>query len=166
MIWTATQRRDRNFFCFYVVSPFKSFCMHFRLQRNTAQILASYYKPALMLGDPKRYCWWKQLLVAAELVKCARYTAIMHGVLMTWNLSNYFLKNSSIDLNIPITSDYHCTKKGTLFLTVPCGGVSHHSVSHSDTSKPVLQPSTSKQKSDRFFNLLVHHEHSLHKIYP
>ena len=114
-----------------------------------------------MLRDPKQYCWWKQLLLAAELVKCARYTAIMRGVLMTRNLSDYFLKNSSIDLNIPITSDYHCTKRGTLFLTVPCVGVSHYSVSHSDTSKPVLQPSTPKQKSDRFFNLLASQDLSI-----
>ena len=35
---------------FYVASPSKSFYMHFRSQRNVnaAQILASYYKPALM----------------------------------------------------------------------------------------------------------------------
>ena len=55
-----------------------------------------------------------------------------------------------IDLNIPITSDYCCMKR--LFF-LPCGKVSRQSVSHSATSKPVLQASTPKQKSDRFFTI-------------
>ena len=49
MIWTTTQRRNRNFFYFCVASLSKSFCIHFRSRRNAAATLASYYKPALML---------------------------------------------------------------------------------------------------------------------
>ena len=54
-----------------------------------------------------------------------------------------------------------CTKR--LFF-LPCEGVSHHSVSHPATSKPVLQPSTPKQKSDLFFTIssVVRHEYALH----
>ena len=53
MIWTATQRRNRNFFYFYVASPSKSFYMNFRSQHNAAQILASYYKPTVTLVQDK-----------------------------------------------------------------------------------------------------------------
>ena len=47
MIWMTMQRRNRNFFLFLM---FKSFCMHFWSQRNAAQILASYYKPAFTVS--------------------------------------------------------------------------------------------------------------------
>ena len=36
---------------------------------------------------------------------------------------------------------------------LPCGGVSRRSVSHSGASKPVLQASTLKKKSDHFFTI-------------
>ena len=51
MIWTATQRRNRkNSIPALRRRPLKSFYMHFRLKRNAAQILASYYKPTLMVA--------------------------------------------------------------------------------------------------------------------
>ena len=78
---------------------------------------------------------------------------------MTRSLSDYFLKNDGIELNILITSDYwRCTKR---FFFLLCGEVTRHSVSHSATSKPVLQAPTPKQKSNRFFSI-VYCEYALH----
>ena len=91
MIWTATQRRNRNFFYFYVTSPSKSFYMHFQLRRNAAQTLASYYKPALTWGNEHEknmliifqcqvwrwhhwsmgFSWWRE---ATILLKNPQYT--------------------------------------------------------------------------------------------
>ena len=67
IIWTATQRRNRNFFYFCVASPSKSFCIHFRSRRNAAQILASYYKPALRLYFLQNTCSVLTVIEAAVL---------------------------------------------------------------------------------------------------
>ena len=76
---------------------------------------------------------------------------------MTQSLSGYFLRNAGIDLNIPIMSDYCCMN---FFL--PCGGVSHHSVSHSATSNQFSSPPHLNKSVIVFQNLLIHLEYVLH----
>ena len=120
----------------------------------------------IILWDSKQYCWWKQLLLTAELHDkvCLLHCKALIGALMTRSLSDYSLRYAGIDLNILITRLYHCTKRVTLFLTVwrsitlLCFTLSH--------LKPVLQPSTPKTKVRLLFhNLLVHHDHALHTLF-
>ena len=70
-------------------------------------------------------------------------------VLMTRSLSDYFLRNAGIELNISIASDYYYR------CMLLCGEVPRHSVSHLATSKPVLQASKPKQMSNRFFTIYM-----------
>ena len=93
---------------------------------------------------------------------------------MTQTLSDYFLRNASIDLNhrylkyLFESTDYEWLplheKSDTFSYHVE---EYHTTVSHSATSKPVLQPSIPKQSQIAFSQSspnLIHHEHALHKI--
>ena len=105
--------------------------------------------------DGSSYC----LLLNDEV--CSNTTKPWSSYDSTYDPKSQRLLSQECRYCILITSDYRCTKR--LFFLL-CGEVPRHSVSHSATSKPVLQASTPKQKFHRFFTIssVVHHEYALH----
>ena len=102
-----------------------------------------------------RYCWWKQLLFAAE-----RWSALEHRKALELLWQYLWPEVSAITKHTD--REWLPLHEETLFLL--CGEVPRHSISHSATSKPVLQASTPKQKFYRFFTIssIIHHEYVLH----
>ena len=115
----------------------------------------------IMVRDLKRYCSWKQLVLTAELKKCALYTA-SHGALTTRSLSDYFLRYAGIDLNAAITGDYCCTKRVTFSYNVE---EYHTAPFHTQLPQNQYLNDTTPKPVPHLNDLHNYHEHALYKIY-
>ena len=82
---------------------------------------------------------------------------------MTRSLSDYFLRNASIDLNIARTLHNRCTKRVAISYCVEECHITLFHIQPPQTSTPALHTKTNVQLL--FHNLFVHHGHVLHKLH-